>query len=535
MSFLTIFQYYLRKGVILLIVIVSCTKIFYVKAQKPPMPRLTSVTVVNSNRVKISWEIDSITTVDGYIIKRQIFDVPTVVDGTYHTIATIDTPEATEFVDSHDNYTSDNLFYNTLNPEIRSESYSIAAFRMVDGDLIYSTLSPVMNSVYLKPVSFANCKNFLEWTAYTGWKSDVKYVVYQSNSIDGTFVPLDTLSYDTITYSHQVEEDKEYYYRIEAIHIKDGRNSLSNKAYYFTQMPQPPEIMIADYATLNNDAIEVAFTVDPDKEVLRYDVLRSATIDTGFEKIEEFSGDSETFIYIDSILQQPENEDSIFYYKLKAINPCGNAFGESNTVNNLHLNSTANQTNRTNVLVWNSLTGWQNGVSAYRIYCSVDNAAFSVIDSIVPDNQTGFRYTHQITEYGKMSIDNKSVEGQFCYYIEAVENNINSKQPVYSISNQSCVAHEPSVFIPNAFNPVSEIEENRTFRPKIVFATNFKMLIFNRWGNRIFETSNYNEGWNGRTAKNQLAKAGMYVYQISFSDSKGNVTQKTGYVMLYYP
>ncbi len=528
-------QYVMNRVFFFLFATVLSTMLLPVKAQKPNMPRLTSVTVMSNNQVKISWEIDSITVVDGYIIKRQIFDVPTVVDGTYHTIATIETPEATEFVDAHDNYTSDNLFYNSLNPEIRSESYSIAAFRRVEGDLIYSTLSPVMNTIYLKPVVFAECRNQLEWSAYTGWENDVKYVVYQSNNINETFVPLDTLPYDTLTYLHQVEEDMEYYYRIKALHAGSGRNSVSNRTYYYTQMPPAPEILTTDYATLNNNVIKVAFTIDPAKEVLRYDVLRSTTIDADFEKITEFAGESETIILMDSILQNINNEDSIFYYKLRAINPCGNAFGESNTVNNLHLNCTANQTNRTNTLIWNNLTGWENGVSAYRIYCSIDNAPFMIIDSILPDNQIEFSYAHQIIEYGKMSVNSKAVEGRFCYYIEAVEKNIDGKQPAYSISNQSCVAHEPSVFIPNAFNPVSEIEENRTFRPKIVFATNFKMIIFNRFGNRIFETHNYHEGWDGRTAKNQLAKAGMYVYQISFNDSKGNATRKTGYVMLYYP
>lgn len=86
--------------------------------------------------------------------------------------------------------------------------------------------------------------------------------------------------------------------------------------------------------------------------------------------------------------------------------------------------------------------------------------------------------------------------------------------------------------VPNAFNPSSAAEENRTFK---VFAdpdnrvNKFSMYIYNRWGELIFETDDINEGWDG-TKNGKPCNAGVYVWTIyvegtdAESTNKGTVT-----------
>jgi gliding motility-associated-like protein len=79
------------------------------------------------------------------------------------------------------------------------------------------------------------------------------------------------------------------------------------------------------------------------------------------------------------------------------------------------------------------------------------------------------------------------------------------------------------IFIPNAFAPDGK---NNIFRipPGITFnLENFS--IYDRWGNKIFTTSDINQGWDG-LIQGQDAAIGAYVYIISGSDAHGKVFEK---------
>jgi gliding motility-associated-like protein len=72
-------------------------------------------------------------------------------------------------------------------------------------------------------------------------------------------------------------------------------------------------------------------------------------------------------------------------------------------------------------------------------------------------------------------------------------------------------------YVPNAFTPDGD-ELNQTFQP--VFTQgfdpgNFTMLIFDRWGEVIFESHDAGMGWDGMLA-DALAPMGTYVWQIKW-------------------
>ena len=53
------------------------------------------------------------------------------------------------------------------------------------------------------------------------------------------------------------------------------------------------------------------------------------------------------------------------------------------------------------------------------------------------------------------------------------------------------------------------------------------MVIYNRWGQLIFETTNPAEGWDGKDAP-----AGIYTWTITYSDYLGKVSKLRGSVTL---
>jgi gliding motility-associated-like protein len=89
------------------------------------------------------------------------------------------------------------------------------------------------------------------------------------------------------------------------------------------------------------------------------------------------------------------------------------------------------------------------------------------------------------------------------------------------------------VWVPNVFTPNRD-NKNETFLPVITNAKNYSLLIFNRWGELIFETDNPLLAWDG-TYKNRNCTEGVYVYIINYTGdcgAQGEKHSKPGHVTL---
>lgn len=91
---------------------------------------------------------------------------------------------------------------------------------------------------------------------------------------------------------------------------------------------------------------------------------------------------------------------------------------------------------------------------------------------------------------------------------------------------------ESTTFIPNAFTPNGN-GLNDTFKPQMFGIIEFQMLIFDRWGNEIFKTTDMNEGWNGRVrGTGEVAMQDVYVYKITTKDLMKNPHSYIGSITL---
>lgn len=72
-----------------------------------------------------------------------------------------------------------------------------------------------------------------------------------------------------------------------------------------------------------------------------------------------------------------------------------------------------------------------------------------------------------------------------------------------------------SVYVPNTFTPDGD-ELNNEFTPKMWLApSEWHLKIFNRWGEMVFESYDFERGWNGMYDGN-LVQAGTYGYVIEY-------------------
>lgn len=91
------------------------------------------------------------------------------------------------------------------------------------------------------------------------------------------------------------------------------------------------------------------------------------------------------------------------------------------------------------------------------------------------------------------------------------------------------ICREPYIFVPNAFTPNGDNLNDMLYVRSSV-AASIEFMIFNRWGEKVFETNNQEVGWDG-TFRGRQCDRGVYVYHLEVTcydlqifESKGNIT-----------
>ena len=88
------------------------------------------------------------------------------------------------------------------------------------------------------------------------------------------------------------------------------------------------------------------------------------------------------------------------------------------------------------------------------------------------------------------------------------------------------------IVFPNVFSPGAQLDENQIFKPGIIdFVADYHLMIFNRWGELIFESFNQELGWDGM-ADGRIAKEDVYIWKVEGKYTNGKVFVLTGDVTL---
>jgi gliding motility-associated-like protein len=93
------------------------------------------------------------------------------------------------------------------------------------------------------------------------------------------------------------------------------------------------------------------------------------------------------------------------------------------------------------------------------------------------------------------------------------------------------------IFVPEVFTPNGD-GKNDLFVIKGIEGRKVKLMIFNRWGNKVYENGNYDNSWDGTPNTGGLmigsgkVPQGVYYYIVEFLDGDGE--KFTGYVVVQY-
>ena len=109
------------------------------------------------------------------------------------------------------------------------------------------------------------------------------------------------------------------------------------------------------------------------------------------------------------------------------------------------------------------------------------------------------------------------------YFVEVLANSCVNKDSIL-VEMKDC---RPQLKIPNVFTPNGD-GHNDIFEP--IYSDKIKEMstqIFNRWGNKVFESDKLTIQWDG-----QNFSEGTYFYIITYTDFEGNIKTITGYLSL---
>ena len=145
-------------------------------------------------------------------------------------------------------------------------------------------------------------------------------------------------------------------------------------------------------------------------------------------------------------------------------------------------------------------------IVGYNIYYKryADEGEFAKIDST-----TARTFTHT---------DLPSYAG--CYYVTARSASGAESRPSNTACKDNCVA----LMLPNVITPNGD-SKNDVFRPMDCprFVSSMKVIIYNRWGVKIYESGMGGEfSWDGRTQNGKDVAAGTYYYEVQVNFSRLN-------------
>jgi gliding motility-associated-like protein len=104
----------------------------------------------------------------------------------------------------------------------------------------------------------------------------------------------------------------------------------------------------------------------------------------------------------------------------------------------------------------------------------------------------------------------------------------NGQPQVFSISNEITTFPDLQLYIPSAFTPNSD-GLNDLFGAVGEGVEDYHLTIYNRWGNKIFESTDMSNKWDG-TFNGERVELGTYTYSLSAKGIKKNDLFKSGIV-----
>lgn len=170
--------------------------------------------------------------------------------------------------------------------------------------------------------------------------------------------------------------------------------------------------------------------------------------------------------------------------------------------------SDINPDNLYNTISWNHPSDEcpeaADDVAGYILYYTASNGNAPKKIQVI-ENEHTLTYTH----YPELGISG-------CYAVSSFDKSGNES----ALSPIICVDSCPLYELPNTFTPNGD-GHNDLFRPvKNLFIAGVEFKVYNQWGNLVFETTDPEINWDGKTSGNKILADGTYYYSCIIYENR---------------
>ena len=467
--------------------------------QPPSLNPVLVVSALDNKSVDIRWRRNVSPEVVGYIIYK-------LTNSGLVPIATVPSRDTIHYVDA------------TATPSVKIETYQVLA---VDACGNTSLFDKNHNTILLKATqSKCNQTITLKWNIYKNAATALsKHEIWVGeNGRNPSFIA-SVGAADTTYTLRNVTDRVRYNIFVRAIQSISNISSRSSDTTLLADIIQPVTTLLLKNASVTDkNQIEIVWLWNRNAKIDSVRILRGDS-DSSFTEIKKIKAPTildDEYFYVDTSANPSLHS---YFYKIETKDQCG-VKRLSNFAMTPFLKGRG-ASNRRNLLTWNRLQVPIGEVIGYQVYRIVSGVATPI----------GFPTDTSIFEFPDVV---GTDEPLVCYKLGAnyrYRLPDGSEEEGTSYSNTVCVDQFSTIYVPNAFAPSGK---NVEFRPVFTYIDqieSYKMEIYDRWGSKIFETTNPTVGWDGRHGTQALPQ-GAYTFLISAKQGNGHTFAERGVVML---
>jgi gliding motility-associated-like protein len=465
----------------------------------PTLNPILTASALDNRTVEIRWRRNASSKVVGYIVYKQTTAglVP---------LATVNNRDSVRYVDVN------------ATPSVKNEIYQVLA---VDQCGTTSLFDQNHRTVLVKAQQ-SKCDRtiVLNWTRYINPQNPIqRYEIWVGENGRPSALIGSAGGNDTTYTVRNILDRVRYNIHVKAVQSVTNLTARSNDTTVVADVILPVTTLFLKNVTVTDkNQVQLVWRWNTTAKIDSVRILRGGsdsalTAVRGFKPVVPFDDD---ILFVDTSANPKSGR---YFYQIETKDQCG-AIRRSNIVATVFL-KLRQPANRRNELLWDAYYFASGEVTGYQ--------PSRIVNRIL--TPIGLPLDTMLRTYTDLAgLDEPSV----CYRLGArYEYTLpdGSREDAVSLSNEACAEQSVVMWIPNAFAPSGR---NPEFRPLFAFPENIKdfaMTIYDRWGQRIFETTNIVQGWDGRRGSEDLPQ-GAYTYQLRVTQKTGSVREERGVVVL---
>jgi len=475
--------------------------------------QMDSVSVEINGNVAISWEpfIDN-DSICEYLIYRNI------------------NPNSSGTWDIYDSVPVNIMFYSDTEKLANDEmiAYRITAKDCCNKEGLLG-VKEIYYTMYLEELVFDYCDTslYLQWNAIEYFDPPVSgYEIYEIDTVTSQSRLVDITDDIYYEFVESFQPDSTYCYFVRAINA-EGKSSSSCMQCIKIDRPDQPNylnFLLATVDTATNASIDLTIGVDTSASFTTCIILRKENLEVAYDTIMHIPITDNRNINYSDVTAEVELND--YYYEVIILDECDHKTDlPQNTNRTIFLSGYAID-ETTNALTWNAYESTTADIIEYRLIRKINDT----VNVVIPLDSTTYSYEDDVSSFWQTG-------GTFSYIVEGVIHPHLAPPDVDSLSvfsNETAVAHISGIYLPNAFTPNYD-GINDMFGPVNYFpdeSADYLFLIYNRWGQKIHESTGIEDpGWDG-TFEGQPSPTGVYIYYIRYTPPESQQFEERGYVTL---